>query len=138
ELTVEEALGQVRDLMALPLEQKGIKFKLEVEGAAVLRADPLQLKQVIINLLSNAAESLQDSGTVTLRARKGTRVLRGQSTEVAIVEVEDTGSGIRPEIQPKIFDPFFSTKKMGTGLGLTIAARMVDKHQGLLEFDAQP
>jgi signal transduction histidine kinase len=55
--------------------------------------------------------------------------------EVAVVEVEDTGPGIPEEIREKIFDPFFSTKKDGTGLGLAIAARIIDKHGGVLEFE---
>jgi signal transduction histidine kinase len=100
-------------------------------------ADIQQLKQVLINLVKNAAESLGGDGTVTLRGRKGTRQLRGKVCEVAIIEVEDTGPGIPLEIRGKIFDPFFSTKGDGTGLGLAIASRIIDKHGGNLEFDTQ-
>jgi len=51
--------------------------------------------------------------------------------------VSDTGKGIPPEIEKRLFDPFFSTKETGTGLGLPIAARMVEKHGGKLEFQTQ-
>ena len=51
-----------------------------------------------------------------------------------VLEVEDTGTGMTPEVQKRLFDPFFSTKEGGTGLGLAIAARILEKHGGTLEF----
>ena len=94
---------------------------------------------MLLNLVKNAGESMDRGGTVTLRACKAQRELHGEKTEAAILEVADTGQGIPPEIQKRIFDPFFSTKgEGGTGLGLAIAARIVDKHGGNLEFDSAP
>ena len=54
-----------------------------------------------------------------------------------MIEVEDTGAGIPAELKEKIFDPFFSTKTHGTGLGLPISARIIDKHNGFLEYESK-
>ena len=137
-LDAETALSGVRDLMATHLVQNGIEFKFEIEKDLQFRADPQQLKQVLINLLKNAAESVRQNGVITLRGKQGTRSVQGTLTEVAIIEIEDNGAGIPLDIQTKIFDPFFSTKGDGTGLGLAIAARIIDKHGGNLEFDTEP
>ena len=57
---------------------------------------------------------------------------------VVILEVQDTGKGIGPEVAKRLFDPFFTTKDTGTGLGLPIAARIVEKHGGTLQYQTQP
>ena len=58
--------------------------------------------------------------------------------DVVVLEVQDTGGGIPPDVQNRLFDPFFSTKQGGTGLGLSIAAQIVNNHHGKLEFQTQP
>src|SRR5438128_1521924 len=136
-LTSEQALEEIRDLMASQLEQESIALKVDCEEDLQFLADSQQLKQVLINLVRNAAETLDGGGAITLRSRKTSRDLHGETTEAVILEVVDTGPGIPPEIRPLIFDPFFSTKNDGTGLGLAIAAGIVDKHGGTLEFDTE-
>jgi len=69
-----------------------------------------------------------------LRARQGAARLGGRYRPVVILETEDNGKGIPPEVQQRLFDPFFTTKEGGTGLGLPIAARIVDKHGGKLDY----
>jgi signal transduction histidine kinase len=136
-ISAESALREIRSLMAPQLERSAIEIKLELDGATQIRADAAQLKQVLINLVQNAAESIQGAGTVTLRERKTMARLNGQPIQAVVLEVEDTGKGISPEVQKRLFDPFFSTKDSGTGLGLSIAARIIEKHGGLLEFQTQ-
>ncbi|HEU5396229.1 MAG TPA: ATP-binding protein, partial [Verrucomicrobiae bacterium] len=63
--------------------------------------------------------------------------LRGRMQPAVVIEVCDTGKGIAPEIQKQIFDPFFSTKEEGTGLGLVIASRIIEKHHGTLECHSE-
>ena len=92
----------------------------------------------MINLITNAADSIEHDGVITLRARKDQARLKGRNSDVVVIEVEDTGQGIPPEVQQRLFDPFFSTKEEGTGLGLPIAANIIDKHGGLLEFKTDP
>lgn len=134
---VEAPLREVQELLSPQLEKNGIALKLGPTPDAEILADPQQMKQVLINLVQNAAESIERDGTVTLRARSSTSRLKGEPKPVVVMEVSDTGKGIAPEVQKRLFDPFFSTKEAGTGLGLAIAARIVQKHGGALEFQTQ-
>jgi signal transduction histidine kinase len=133
-LSAANLLHQVRQLMAPQLRASSID--LTVEGAVETRvlADPEQLKQVLINLVQNAAEALSEGGTIKLRAAESRIALGGRMRDVLIIEVEDNGTGIPPEVQKRLFDPFFTTKQSGTGLGLSIAARIVERHAGALRF----
>ena len=92
---------------------------------------------MLINLIQNSAENMGRSGTVTLSVHRSTAVLDGRARPVAIIQVQDTGTGIPPEVEERLFDPFFTTKESGTGLGLSIAARIVEKHGGLLRYETK-
>ena len=95
---------------------------------------PSQINQVILNLLSNAAQATRDGeGTITVRTK-----LR-DAAHVA-VEVADNGSGIPADVLPKIFDPFFTTKAIGkgTGLGLSVSYKIIENHGGKLEVQSKP
>src|ERR1051325_3603083 len=131
-------LQDARDLLAPQLERRGIKLEVGPVAYAEVISDRNKMKQGLINLTQNAAESIDETGSVTLSARNGTWRLDGVQKPVVILEVADTGKGIPAEVQKRLFDPFFSTKETGTGLGLAIAARIVGKHGGALEFQTQP
>lgn len=133
----DQPLREVRDLLAPQLEKSGIKLVLENSPAASIRVDPQQMKQVLINLVQNGADAIGQNGTVTLRARPDRKRLSERETDVVILEVTDTGKGIPPEAEKRLFDPFFSTKDTGTGLGLSIAARIVEKHGGALQYQTE-
>ncbi|MBI4327812.1 MAG: hypothetical protein HY674_21480 [Chloroflexi bacterium] len=125
----------------VPLLQPGLRatnivIKEEYLADPCLRADADQLKQVLINLVKNAADAIAKDGTITLRTRTETRG-RGPAAARAILEVSDSGPGIPPEVQKRLFDPFFTTKASGTGLGLSIAARLLEKHGGTLEYSTE-
>ncbi len=137
-VTAEPLLNEVRELFLRQCERQGIELKVESADGARFLADPQQMKQVLINLIQNAADSIEVDGTITLRARRDTSRLDGRSAEVVVIEVQDTGAGIPPTVQKRLFDPFFSTKEGGTGLGLSIAAQIVNNHGGKLEFQTQP
>jgi signal transduction histidine kinase len=74
---------------------------------------------------------------ITLRLKRDTARLGGRARPVAVLAVADTGNGIPPGVQKRLFDPFFTTKEDGTGLGLAIAARIAEKHGGLLRYRTQ-
>jgi len=136
-VTAEQPLDEVRRLMAPQLVKANIQLVLAEVLTAPIRIDPQQIKQVLINLVQNAADSIGKNGTVTLRARRDEKRLNEQTVEVVILEVADTGKGIPPEAEKRLFDPFFTTKEFGTGLGLPIAARIVEKHRGALQYQSK-
>jgi len=96
------------------------------------------MKQVLINLVQNAGQSIAGEGVVTLRVAPARQVLLGHPLDVAVIEIADTGAGMPAEVVKRLFDPFFTTKDDGTGLGLPIAARIIELHGGLIEYDTQP
>jgi signal transduction histidine kinase len=132
-----QPMQEVHALLAPPLAQNNIRLVCDTSVAALIRVDAQQVKQVLINLVHNAAESIGRNGLVTLRTRVDTKRLAEQSQEVVILEVADTGKGMTPEIEKRLFDPFFTTKDAGTGLGLSIAARIIEKHGGALQYQTQ-
>jgi signal transduction histidine kinase len=137
-LPAETVIREVRGLVSPDLERRGLQLVVESSPGLLIRADSGHLKQVLINLVRNAAEAIDGSGTVTLRTRATRAPLGGHETDAVVLEVSDTGKGIPPEAEKRLFDPFFSTKETGTGLGLTIAARIVEKHGGVLQYQTQP
>jgi two-component system sensor histidine kinase PilS (NtrC family) len=124
------------------LEDTIAVFKLDAKAAALdvaldsplpgvrIRADAGQLRQVVWNLLSNAADAAGQGGKVRARLRP--------LDSMAVLEVEDTGPGIAGEDLQRIFDPFFTTKESGTGLGLAIVHRIVEAHGGQLSVSSTP
>jgi two-component system sensor histidine kinase PilS (NtrC family) len=104
-----------------------------------VQVDFEQTKQVLLNLIINALESIEGQGSVTVRVDADeTAGPRGRARpDFAMVEVKDTGSGIRAEDLRQVFEPFFSTKLGGTGLGLAIANRIVERHGGTVEIESR-
>jgi two-component system, NtrC family, sensor kinase len=94
--------------------------------------DVNQIEQIFVNLLLNAIQAIEDEGSVTLR----TDVTPNRKN--VTIEISDTGCGILPEHMDKIFDPFFSTKTKGTGLGLAVVYGIVQKHKGRIYVSSQP
>jgi two-component system NtrC family sensor kinase len=96
------------------------------------------MKQVLINFIQNAADSMEHGGVVTLRSRLDKRTLNRRARPVVVLDIADAGKGMPPEVQKRLFDPFFTTKEKGTGLGLPISARIVEKHGGVIEYETEP
>ena len=134
---VSRILDEVRSLMSPELEAVSIPLTLQVTHDMWLRVDPQQLKQVMINLVQNAMESIETSGTITLGAVRDHATLGGARRPVAVITVTDTGKGIPPEARSRLFDPFFTTKDGGTGLGLAMASRVIDTLGGQLHYHTQ-
>ena len=130
-------LKEVQTFLAPELARANIQLVVEDFAPLQIQADSEQIKQVLINLVQNAADSIERNGTITLRARADRKELRAVQTNVVVLEVADTGKGIAPEVQKRLFDPFFTTKSTGTGLGLPIAASLVQKHGGALQYQTQ-
>ena len=133
-LKATEPMRELVPLLEPELRQSKIELKQDYLADPLIRADASQLKQVLINLVKNAVDALEGSGTITLRTRTETQGRGLRARTRAVLEVQDTGPGIPLEVQARLFDPFFTTKANGTGLGLSIAARILEKHGGQLEF----
>ncbi len=136
-VSADSLLVRVRALLGAQLEKTAIQLLLESPPDVWVRVDPRQIEQVLINLVRNAAESIEHDGVIRLRARKDTARLGGRPRPVVLMEVSDTGKGIPLEVQKRLFDPFFTTKEEGTGLGLSIATRIVEQQGGTLHYTTQ-
>jgi signal transduction histidine kinase len=136
-VSADQPLREVQTLLQPQLERLNVRLHVDGSVAAHVRIDADQIKQVLINLIQNAADSIGRNGAITLRVRVETKRLSDRTTEVVILEVADTGEGIPPEVEKRLFDPFFTTKESGTGLGLAIAARIIEKHGGALQYQTQ-
>jgi signal transduction histidine kinase len=137
-IAADTVIREVQGLMSPDLESRGLHLVVESSPELLIRADSGHLKQVLVNLVRNAAEAIDGKGTVTLRTRPARAAFGGRETAAVILEVADDGKGIPPEVEKRLFDPFFSTKETGTGLGLPIAARIVEKHGGMLQYQTRP
>jgi len=123
---VDEALA----LVAARCASGGVRIVRRMDDTPDVWADPTQLKQVVVNLVVNALQAMPKGGTLTA----GTR---GES-EAVVLEIEDTGVGMTPEIVDQIFNPFFTTKDVGegTGLGLAVVHGIVTAHGGAIEVSS--
>jgi signal transduction histidine kinase len=125
---VELCEGVSRD----PRCKSGMTVRCHPDAAGVsLNADHEQLRQVWLNLATNAIEAMPPGGTLVVRSRTGEG---GQ----VIVEFIDNGPGIASEDLARVGQPFFTTKRGGTGLGVAIAQRIVERHGGALVFESAP
>lgn len=109
-----------------------IKFKIAIvkdyQAKTKIFADSTQLSQVFLNLLINASQAIPGKGTVTMST--------SEDNNNIYIRVSDTGPGIAPEVLPKIFDPFFSTKKTGSGLGLSVSYNIIKSHKGQIKAES--
>lgn len=141
-------LREVRPLLDPSVSAK-VRLVLDLEADPALWADPVQLRQVVLNLVVNAAEAIGDRpGTIHVRTREATegppaRAVghaghRSTPGPAAVLEVEDTGPGIDPEVVDRLFDPFYTTRFTGRGLGLAAAQGIVRAHGGAIAVDGRP
>jgi two-component system sensor histidine kinase HydH len=132
----------LRDLLEESLsmvEEQFIDGKIELvkefaEDLPKVTGDNQQLKQAFFNLVSNSLHAMNGKGTLSLRIRP----ISKNGSSFIRVEVEDTGSGIDPENLDNIFNPFYSTKESGLGLGLPLVYKIITSHRGQIEVDNHP
>jgi signal transduction histidine kinase len=127
---INDTIREVLTLLHVELDEHGVLTKATLkEGLPRVMADPIQLQQVIFNLVRNAIEAMSSTAA-------GSRVLQlrseGTETGECIVAIEDSGPGIEPETLKRIFEPFFTSKSKGMGMGLSICRSIVEAHGGRL------
>lgn len=129
---VQEALALATHATA----RGNLAVRVELEGAPpALWCDGGQLKQVLVNLMLNAAQAMPGGGALTVKA--GREREAGSGPPVMRLSVSDQGEGIRPDHRSRLFDPFFTTKEEGTGLGLAIVHAIVEGHRGRVEVESE-
>jgi two-component system sensor histidine kinase HydH len=128
---INEVIHDVDALMKEDAKNRGINLveKLDPKLPTLL-ADPNQMKQVLLNLVKNAFEAMDAGGRVVLAS--------GAEGNQVWFSVEDTGGGMPPEVLDKIFNPFFTTKKKGTGLGLAVIHKIIADHHGSVSVQSLP
>jgi PAS domain S-box-containing protein len=126
---MNEAVGETLELLRPELENRGLTIKEKL--GRQMPASPIdgaQIKQVLVNLIKNAMQAMTKGGTLTVQT--------GNSADGVWVSVADTGGGIPHEKINRIFEPFYTTKQKGTGLGLMIVQRVVRDHGGRIELES--
>ncbi|MGP0567122.1 MULTISPECIES: GAF domain-containing protein [unclassified Nitrospina] len=132
-----ELVCEVIDFFEVGIEERSIDFKKNLMDPDVeLYIDKKKIKQVIMNLLFNAIESMPHDGHLTVSTYRGLRAGQTEGDKDSLTLcIEDTGGGIPPELFENIFNPFFTTKETGTGLGLSISRRIIEEHGGTLHVN---
>jgi signal transduction histidine kinase/ActR/RegA family two-component response regulator len=106
-----------------------VRFALHADCNAFVSGDPVELREVLVNIIFNAIDAMPDGGEV--------RVATQESRDRVVISITDTGTGMTADVKSKLFDPFFSTKgKAGTGMGLAVSFGIVRRHEGSIEVDS--
>ena len=138
----------VTDMSEMLRRLIGKNIDLLIESAAqrpVVKADPSQLEQIVVNLIVNARDAMPDGGRIAVRTGNATRDAAavpegGRPGPHVVLTVSDTGSGMSPEVVSHVFEPFFTTKEpgKGTGLGLSTVYGIVRQHGGTIDVESAP
>jgi signal transduction histidine kinase len=125
-------LRQIVDLLANQAQSKKVTLDLLTRGNPIVLGSEDQLKQVFLNLVINSLDAMPQGGSLCIRAEAPSK------QNLAVVQIRDTGVGITSDQIQKLFDPFFTTRPKGTGLGLTIVHRIIQEHHGQIRVTSVP
>jgi len=130
-LDLNSLIREIGQRLQPSLEEKDIELALHLDpDLQLIRFDPVHLRQVILNIAKNGLEAMAQGGTLTIST--------GRRQDQIIIQVADTGEGIPPDILDKVFQPFYSTKTKGSGLGLSICQTIMKSHQGDISIESAP
>lgn len=137
EMNINSIIPQTLDLVASSIRKKDIKVNIKLaEDLPNVAIDAKQVQQVLINLITNASDAIKDKGNIDINTylENSAKYNRG---EYVVVAISDTGCGISPEELSKVFNPFFTRKAEGTGLGLPITQRILHQHNGIIDVQSK-
>lgn len=127
---VNEVVRETLDLLRPELINRKLRVVEKLASdQPVIRLDPAQLKQALVNLVKNAMQAMTRGGVLTLQT--------DATPEAVWISATDTGSGIPQEVLTRLFEPFYTTKRKGSGLGLMIVQRIVREHGGRIEVESR-
>jgi signal transduction histidine kinase len=127
-VNLNELIKQCLDIMRPILKQENISVENDVNVISAVNVDAQQLEQVFINLITNSILALKEKSEKTIRLQSWAEPNR------LFIAISDTGKGIETEIRDRIFLPFFTTRKDGAGIGLTLSKNIVEAHGGYLSY----
>jgi two-component system sensor histidine kinase HydH len=131
QVNLNDLILEVKALMSQAAEEKGLSLEERLDpNLPWLPADPNQLNQVLVNLIKNAMEATEIGDRIILAS--------GTQNKQVWFSIQDTGKGMKPEVQEKVFHPFFTTKEKGTGLGLAVIHKIITDHEGIIELETAP
>lgn len=136
---LRHAVTEISDFFMPQAEQAGVRFVVDTDRHPVIvDADPSLLKQALLNLLLNSVQAMQDlpedrARTLQLSVHADPPESRSENPRCALINVEDTGPGLTPDMRKHAFEPYHTTKPGGNGLGLATARRIVEAHSGSIE-----
>jgi signal transduction histidine kinase len=140
-VSVQQLVEEVLLVLARDPQKDGLALRVQLQPGVMVCGDPVQLEQILLNLLINARQAMLGAGT-----RGGSITIKASEVDgedMVRVQVIDTGPGIPEKLLPKIFEPFFTTKgtakkgeSKGTGLGLAICKEIVEAHKGRIEVQS--
>jgi signal transduction histidine kinase len=128
-VALDDLYAELAVLLEPEARRAGVTLAVDAGGVTSIVADRDHLQQVLLNLVLNAIQATGSGGRVTIGAER--------ARDGIVLTVADTGPGIPPEVLPRVFDPYFTTKRGGLGLGLTIARRIVEAHGGAIDVESQ-
>jgi signal transduction histidine kinase len=130
ECYLEEIILKNLSFLRPEMEKKGILVNDNLNGRSLrMRADHELLYRALLNIFINAIQSMKDPGTINVKVEEEKDTYR--------IEIEDAGCGITQEKQKKIFNPFFTTKETGSGLGLSIVRKIIEGHEGTIGVESR-
>ncbi|MBI5376745.1 MAG: GAF domain-containing protein [Candidatus Schekmanbacteria bacterium] len=129
ENNINDLLQDIIIMFSSEFKEKHIDIITEFDqDIPPFRFDILQMKQAIINVLSNSAQAINRNGAITIKTHFT------PEEDIVVIEISDTGGGIPPQVLDNIFSPFFTTKNYGIGLGLAITKKIVENHRGNIDI----
>jgi len=127
---INEILDEVVDFVTPEIKQKKILILKSYDAnLSLCRIDSNLIKQAILNIIINAEQAMENGGELMVRTSRDKKYIQ--------IDITDTGAGIPKDIIDKIFQVYFSTKKMGTGLGLPTAKRIIEDHKGIISVQSE-
>jgi two-component system sensor histidine kinase HydH len=124
---IEEVIDKNITFLAMQIEEKGYRIKQNYQNSLPeIQADAAMLYQSFLNILINAMQAMPDGGRIDITISANDKIVR--------IDFEDDGQGIADDVLDKIWDPFFTTKEMGTGLGLGVVKNIIESHGGSIQI----
>ena len=128
---INELIDDLVDFYEPQALNHNVKMRSQLaQGPIKCRVDPALIKQAILNLFINATQALENGGELIVQTHR--------TSQHAVIEITDTGPGIPPDMQEKIFQAYVTTRSGGTGIGLPMCQRIIDEHHGHIQLFSEP